>query len=130
MFSFVGWISTFVAYICFLSWALLPEEVLHSVGITYYPSRYYATAIPSYLIVVYVLSGFAYMGWNMMRTLDPEDLGTVYDNRSYVSNSNSSPGRASLNFIKCGEKEGIPDIGDIDPLEISRLLCKVDRKRG
>lgn len=40
VYGFVLWISSAVAYIIFLAWAFTPEEVLHSVGITYYPSKY------------------------------------------------------------------------------------------
>jgi phosphatidylinositol glycan class P protein len=123
MYSFVGWISSFVIYLCFLAWALLPEKLLHSLGITYYPSRYYAIALPAYALVTYAFSGIAYIGWNMINTLDPEDLGTVYDFSQ--RRLNQSPlGRAPLTFVKCNTREGIPDIGDIDPLEISSLICR------
>ena len=90
-------------------------------GITYYPSRYYAVALPAYALVVYTLVAIGYMGWNMMNTLDPEDLGTVYD---YGHRRDLSMGRSPSTFIKCGTQEGIPDIGDMDPIEISLLLSK------
>ena len=45
--GFVLWMSTFVAFFAFLLWAFLPESVLQSVGVTYYPSKYVVASLPS-----------------------------------------------------------------------------------
>lgn len=128
MYSFVAWISTFMVYLCFLCWALLSDYMLQYLGITYYPSRYYAVALPAYFIVVYVLAAVCYIGWNMMNTLDPEDLGTVYD-YDHRRGSALSIGKAPSLFIKCGTQEGIPDIADMDPIEINFLLSPAKLQR-
>jgi phosphatidylinositol glycan class P protein len=115
VYSFVGWIASFGVYFCFLVWAFLPEEFLHSIGITYYPSKYYAIALPAYCIVVYLLIGIFYTGYNMMNTLDPEDYGTFRDE------GNTQKFIAPVS-IRCGAKDGIPEIGDIDILNISKII--------
>eukprot|EP01036_Dinobryon_divergens_P022138 gene22138-30374_t len=102
--------------------------MLQYLGITYYPSRYYAVALPAYFIVVYVLAAVCYIGWNMMNTLDPEDLGTVYD-YDHRRGSALSIGKAPSLFIKCGTQEGIPDIADMDPIEINFLLSPAKLQR-
>jgi hypothetical protein len=109
IYSFVAWIATIFAYIFFLGWALLPENVLHGIGITYYPSRYYAIAFPAYVLVLYIFILTFYVGLNLFNTLEPENLGTVglRSNNNYV-----------------GLKEGIPEIGDIDPIAISFAFKK------
>jgi hypothetical protein len=117
-YSFAAWIASILVYICFLAWAFLPENVLHSIGITYYPSRYYAIAIPAYIIILYILINVAYMGLNLFYTLDPEDLGCIRDTN--IDRNLTAP----LQFIKCGTKEGIPDVGDIDPILISFVYCR------
>ena len=38
-YAFAGWIFTIVGYAVFLLWAYLPDDILHSYGYTYYPSR-------------------------------------------------------------------------------------------
>ncbi len=116
MYSFVGWIASIFMYVCFIAWAFLPENILHSLGITYYPSRYYAVALPAYMIVLYLLTGLAYIGLNMMNTLDPDDMETIRDR---IPNQTR---QAPLSFVKCGMKEGIPDFGDIDVTQISTVL--------
>lgn len=122
--SFVAWTASIFVYLCFVAWAVLPGKTLHYFGITYYPSRYYAVALPAYVLVVYSLSGLAYMGLNMFNTLDPEDKATMTDVRS--SASADSHMSAPLTFIKTsnvGTKDnGIPDIGDLDPIQLSSLL--------
>ncbi len=116
VYSFVAWVASIFVYICFLAWAFLPQKILHSFGITYYPSRYYAVALPAYCIVLYIMSGIAYIGINMMNTLDPSDIATVRD-----KNPNGTR-QAPLTFMKCGIKEGIADFGDIDATHISLVL--------
>ncbi|KAL5204788.1 hypothetical protein ABZP36_009659 [Zizania latifolia] len=39
-YGFVGSITTIIAMAIYLIWAYTPERCLHSVSITYYPSRY------------------------------------------------------------------------------------------
>ena len=124
--SFVGWAASIFVYLCFVAWALLPAKTLHYIGVTYYPSRYYAIALPAYVLVIYVLSGVAYIGVNMLNTHDPEDMATVKD----LAPSPSAGGNmaAPLTFIKItmiGSKDsGIPEIGDIDPILTSTVLCQ------
>ena len=38
-------IGTHLCYAVFLLWAYLPEHVLHDLGVTYYPSKYWAVAV-------------------------------------------------------------------------------------
>lgn len=116
IYSFAGWIGTLVAYFCFIVWAFVPERFLHSLGITYYPSRYYAIALPSYILVLFVLVGVSYVGYNMMKTNSPDDIRTIRD--SVKDQTRTAP----LHFVKSSLKEGIPDFGDIDAIRISTLL--------
>lgn len=113
VYAFVGWIASICVYLVFLLWAFCPENILHEYGITYYPSRYYAIALPSYLIVVHFLAGISYIGINMMNTFEPEDIRTVMDSHTR---------RASSTFTKLGPKDGIPEMGDIDWSAVSMLL--------
>ena len=110
VYAFVGWIATICVYIVFLIWAFATEDMLHNYGITYYPSKYYASALPAYVIVIYILSGVTYIGINMFNTFDPDDIRTVIDDQSRFAPSE---------FIRCGPKDSIPDIGDMDPSEVT-----------
>ncbi|GMN39112.1 hypothetical protein TIFTF001_008334 [Ficus carica] len=63
----------------FLIWAYVPESWLHSVGIFYYPSRYWALAVPTYAMVTIVLALGFYIGLNFMSTPPPTSLNTIFD---------------------------------------------------
>eukprot|EP01039_Chlorochromonas_danica_P015642 gene15642-18412_t len=84
IYAFVGLIASYVFLFAYLGWAFLPSSVLHKLGITYYPSRYYAIAIPAYGFVTFLLIVVAYIGVNMINTPDPEDLITVRDKNPIV----------------------------------------------
>jgi hypothetical protein len=103
----------------------LPAKTLHAIGVTYYPSRYYAIALPAYVIVAYLFSGVIYVGLNLLNTHDPEELATMRD----VGPAAGVALKAPLSFIRCGavgvkDGSGIPEIGDIDPILVSTALVK------
>ncbi|KAL7747063.1 hypothetical protein RI367_007559 [Sorochytrium milnesiophthora] len=61
-YGFVIYLLSIFSYLVFLAWAFLPDAVLHSLGIYYYPSRWWALAIPTWagcgiiMILVVVVS--------------------------------------------------------------------------
>ena len=61
VYGFGLWIFTFVAFVLYCAWAFTPVEYLHRIGITYYPSQYWALAVPAYLCVTFLFLGFFYM---------------------------------------------------------------------
>lgn len=40
--------------VLFILWAFTPEDILHRHGITYYPSKYWAIAVPTWLCVTII----------------------------------------------------------------------------
>ncbi|KAK9145217.1 hypothetical protein Sjap_005120 [Stephania japonica] len=80
-YGFVGPISTVAVTVLFLIWTYIPEPWLHSVGITYYPSRYWAFAVPIFAMVTVVLAIGFYVGLNFMVT-HPTSFNTMFDEYS------------------------------------------------
>ncbi|XP_052887563.1 phosphatidylinositol N-acetylglucosaminyltransferase subunit P isoform X2 [Gossypium arboreum] len=78
VYGFVGSITTVVATAIYLAWAYIPEPWLHSIGIFYYPSRYWALAVPTYAMVIIVLAVIFYIGLNFMSTPPPTSLTTMF----------------------------------------------------
>ena len=112
--AFVAWIATVAAYIIFLLWSLTPEPYLRSFGLTYYPPKFLALYLPVYLLITYVYLGIIYVSWNMINTRSAEDVRTL---------KCANFTRASSAYVKCGLKDGIPDIGDIDPAFVSYYIA-------
>ncbi|GJN01312.1 hypothetical protein PR202_ga18569 [Eleusine coracana subsp. coracana] len=78
VYGFVGSITTVIAIAVYLAWAYTPEPWLHSLGITYYPSKYWALAVPSFVIVAVALSMAIYMGFNFLATPPPTSFNTIF----------------------------------------------------
>lgn len=78
IYGFVSSISTIVATAIFLAWAYIPEQWLHFLGITYYPSRYWALAMPTYaMVAVFLAMGF-YVGLNFIVTPPPTSSNMLF----------------------------------------------------
>ncbi|EPS65066.1 hypothetical protein M569_09715, partial [Genlisea aurea] len=79
VYGFIGSITTVVFTAIFLMWAYVPDRWLHSLGIHYYPNRFWALALPTYFIVTVVLGIMFYIGINLMATPPPTSLNTIFD---------------------------------------------------
>jgi hypothetical protein len=76
--------------------------------------RYFAIAIPAYLIVVSLLGVILYIGVNMFSTAAPEEMCSIRDQYTrYIPN----------NFKRYNARDGIPEIGDLDPRFVSKILA-------
>ncbi|KAL9260044.1 Phosphatidylinositol N-acetylglucosaminyltransferase subunit P-like protein, partial [Drosera capensis] len=82
VYGFVGSITTVVATVMYFVWAYVPESWLHACGISYYPSRYWALAVPTYFMVVVVLVLAFYIGVNFMATPPPTSSTVMFDEYS------------------------------------------------
>ncbi|PSS17831.1 Phosphatidylinositol N-acetylglucosaminyltransferase subunit P like [Actinidia chinensis var. chinensis] len=114
VYGFVGAISTVVATVIFLIWAYVPEPWLHHIGIFYYPSRYWALAVPTYVMVTMVLAIGFYIGLNFMVTPPPTSLNTIFDEHS------REPSRFEPSVE--GDEQPIEPLSDIGINQINDLM--------
>ena len=61
-----------VMYLMYLAWAYTPEALLHDLGITYYPDKYWALAVPIWICVTVLYGAWMYEGINRM-SVKPTD---------------------------------------------------------
>lgn len=78
VYGFVGSITVVIATAVYLAWAYTPEPALRSLGITYYPTKYWALAVPSLAMVAVALSLLAYLGSNFVATPPPTSFTTIF----------------------------------------------------
>jgi len=78
VYGFVGSISIVVATVIFLIWGYVPDKFLESIGIYYYPSKYWAMAMPMYSMVTLLVALVFYIGLNFMSTSKPTSLNTLF----------------------------------------------------
>ncbi|KAG5488901.1 hypothetical protein JIQ42_00519 [Leishmania sp. Namibia] len=49
--GFIGSILIVFSSLIYVLWAVLPDDVLHQMHLTYYPDRYWAVAVPAILVM-------------------------------------------------------------------------------
>lgn len=72
-------------------WAYLPEATLEAYGFTYYPSKHWALAVPSMLVMTYLSSIVLYKALNLLATPPMDSYATVLDSHSvFLNNAHAS----------------------------------------
>ncbi|XP_020689658.2 phosphatidylinositol N-acetylglucosaminyltransferase subunit P-like [Dendrobium catenatum] len=113
VYGFVGSITTVIATVIYLVWAYTPEPWLHSLGITYYPSKIWALAVPTFVMVTVALVIAVYIGLNFMVTPPPTSFSTIFDEYS----------REPSPFVPIeGEEQPIEPISDLDISYVNDLM--------
>lgn len=84
-FGFALYVGSLFAIVTYLLWAFLPRSVLYALHIYYFPSRWWALAIPCYLLVTIMYIYVALASYNTEILTKPvSNLCTVTDKHSKV----------------------------------------------
>ncbi|KAJ2712508.1 hypothetical protein H4R19_002716 [Coemansia spiralis] len=116
-YGFVLYLVSLAAFAVYLLWAYLPDGALEALGITYYPDRYWAVALPAWWLVavgsVYVFT----MAMNLYNTPLLSSMDNITD-----SFANLPSGVAEADGFCYEEVGGIPPVGDIPISLVNRCL--------
>ncbi|KAH4036621.1 hypothetical protein HBI24_090250 [Parastagonospora nodorum] len=63
-YGFALYLGSSAAFLMYILWAYVPAPVLHNMGIWYYPDRWWALAIPCWLIALIIYIYVALASWN------------------------------------------------------------------
>ncbi|KHJ40836.1 UTP--glucose-1-phosphate uridylyltransferase [Trichuris suis] len=63
IYGFVLLLGSTACMVIYLLWAFVPEQWLHGIGLTYWPDKYWALAIPSYAITSFFLYELFLLGY-------------------------------------------------------------------
>ena len=85
-YGFVLYLFSSLTFLMYLLWAYLPSPFLHVLGIYYYPNRWWALAIPAFLVMTLVYIYVALAAYNTeILTLPLGGLETVVDGASQTA---------------------------------------------
>lgn len=83
VYGFVMYLGFKFLFIMYLLWAYVPHSWFEAIGITYLPKRYWALAIPVFLLTVFtVFAFFIYPSLGLCMTPNWDDLRTIQDLKS------------------------------------------------
>lgn len=85
-YGFVLYLFSSLAFLMYLLWAYLPSPFLHALGVYYYPNRWWALAVPSFLVMTLVYIYAALALYNTERlTVPMRSVETVVDGAGKVA---------------------------------------------
>lgn len=65
-------------------WAFIPDHILKKVGISWYPEKYWALALPSFFIITVIAVNVAYQGINLLYTKPFKSIYSIQGIQSYL----------------------------------------------
>ncbi|KAI0020760.1 PIG-P-domain-containing protein [Xylariomycetidae sp. FL0641] len=89
-YGFVLYLFSSLTFLIYLLWAYLPSPFLHALGIYYYPNRWWALAVPAFIVMLIVYIYVALAAYNTeVLTLPLSDLETIVDEAANVATIDS-----------------------------------------
>ncbi|EDR08075.1 uncharacterized protein LACBIDRAFT_297746 [Laccaria bicolor S238N-H82] len=117
-YGFVAWTSTYLLFVIYVLWALLPDEYITFLGVYWYPSREWALLVPSWSIVIVVLTYVIYSSMAIASQPSFDDMSAIADTRA------SLPTRPGHNPYLGSASE----LYDIPIAMVNRVLYSEKRK--
>jgi phosphatidylinositol glycan class P protein len=95
-YGFVVYLFSSLTFLIYLLWAYLPSPFLHALGIYYYPNRWWALAVPSFIVMllVYIYVALALYNTEIL-TLPLTSIETIVDEAAKIATIDSK-GRIKL----------------------------------
>ncbi|KAH9946914.1 PIG-P-domain-containing protein [Amylocystis lapponica] len=116
-YGFVAWTSTYLLFGFYLLWALLPDEYIHALGVSWYPNREWAVLLPAYSIVVVLLTYFTYFALALAGTPAFSDISTITDAKALL------PPRGAPNPYRAHARpNALPEMYDIPIGMVNRVV--------
>ncbi|KJE97809.1 hypothetical protein CAOG_07903 [Capsaspora owczarzaki ATCC 30864] len=115
IYGFVFYLAAWAAWVAYILWAVVPDEYLRMVGITYFPQKYWAVAVPAYACMIWVFIYWFYLASNLLRVPALDSTATILD-----SHTVTRPAAAILAEIE--HPQAIPALADIPVSTVHRVM--------
>lgn len=109
-YGFALYLGSYTIFGLYLVWALIPNSFLHSAGLTYWPQKYWALAVPIHLLVTLALFAFCFYPAINLTLVPP-----VNDSRIFTD-------EFAIKLETPKSDRGIPAVCDLSLDEVCRNL--------
>ncbi|KAJ2161573.1 hypothetical protein GGF46_001343 [Coemansia sp. RSA 552] len=116
-YGFVVYLVSLASFVVYLLWAYLPDPVLEAVGITYYPDRYWAVALPAWWLMAVLFIYLFNIAMNMYNTPSLSSAHNISDPHSNLPDP--MPDASAFCYDEVG---GIPPICDMPISLVNKCL--------
>ncbi|KAL6299224.1 PIG-P-domain-containing protein [Sparassis latifolia] len=116
-YGFVAWTSTYLLFSLYLLWALLPDEYIVWLGVSWYPNREWAVLVPAYSVAVVLLTYFTYFALAFAGTPAFSDISTITDSKAHLP-----PVDAPNPYLTHAQPGVIPEMYDIPIGLVNRVV--------
>ena len=110
IYGFVLYLVSVVGFVVWVVWAYVPTSWLNAIGLTYWPQKYWAVAVPVYVCVSILLFYLTYLGVIFINTTPLDSLSLVTD------------AHANFEDIKNLPSQAIPPLRDMDLRQANKHL--------
>ncbi|KAG2008610.1 hypothetical protein CC2G_014027 [Coprinopsis cinerea AmutBmut pab1-1] len=123
-YGFVAWTSTYILFVVYLLWAILPDDWIVWFGVTWYPNREWAILIPSWTVMAVLFTYFTYMTLALAGTPAFDEARSITDD--YTIYPKWEDGRNA--YLESTKPGAVPELYDIPIGMVNRVLYQ--RPRG
>ncbi|KAJ7269642.1 PIG-P-domain-containing protein [Mycena rebaudengoi] len=120
-YGFVAWTSTSFLFCVYVLWALLPDEFIIWMGITWYPNRQvseWALLFPAYSVVIALLTYFVYFALALFGAPSFSDMSSITDSPAHLPSINQDRNP----YIPYASNDVVPELYDIPIGMVNRAI--------
>lgn len=110
IYGFVLYLAAYVIFVVYVVWAYVPDGWLDAIGLSYWPQKYWAVAVPCYLCMLWLLAYPAWFGYIHLCTAHLDSTDLIRDEFT------QAPRKDILS------KDSTPPLADISISEVNRGL--------
>ncbi|KAF9485123.1 PIG-P-domain-containing protein [Pholiota conissans] len=118
-YGFVAWTSTYLLFVLYILWAVLPDEWIVWTGVTWYPNREWALLIPAWSVMVVILTYISYSALAIRATPSFNEMSSITDSRIALPSSEDGDYNP---YLASAQPDAIPELYDIPIGMVNRVL--------
>ncbi|KAH6917821.1 PIG-P-domain-containing protein [Coprinopsis sp. MPI-PUGE-AT-0042] len=124
-YGFVAWTTTYILFVVYILWAVLPDEWIVWLGVTWYPNREWAILVPAWTVMAVLFTYFTYSTLALAGTPALDEMRSIAD--GYTLHPNPSEERQV--YLESMKPRAVPELYDLPIGLVNRVLYQKSPRR-